>query len=138
VQVYKEKLLALLPYIDILFGNSAEAFEFSKQMQWQFDRLDDIAKTIAVYTKENGSFKTRIVVITQGSENIIVAEGNTVTEFKVNALNYTHIVDTNGAGDAFIGGFIAAKSQHLEIEECVQTGSKCAAIVLKNLGCQFN
>jgi len=47
------------------------------------------------------------------------------------------IVDTNGAGDSFVGGFLAAYSQGKEVEECVHAGIKMATIVVQRLGCQF-
>jgi adenosine kinase len=47
--------------------------------------------------------KKRIVVITQGDKPVILAIGDTTKEYPVNKLEPEQIVDTNGAGDAFVG-----------------------------------
>lgn len=44
------------------------------------------------------------MVITQGGDPIIVVEGNNLIEYPVTKLTIDEIRDTNGAGDAFVGG----------------------------------
>lgn len=53
--------------------------------------------------KENQS-RPRMVVFTQGEGNVIVVTGSEVQEFPVTKLTPDQIKDTNGAGDAFVGG----------------------------------
>jgi len=48
-----------------------------------------------------------VVVITQGSSDTIVAVQGVVRSFTVEKIPNHLLVDTNGAGDAFVGGFIA-------------------------------
>ena len=50
------------------------------------------------------SDRKRTVVITQGCDPVIVVVGTAVAEYPVNILPKDKIVDTNGAGDAFVGG----------------------------------
>lgn len=45
-----------------------------------------------------------MVVITQGDQPTIVAVEGKITEYPVKALTKEQLVDTNGAGDAFVGG----------------------------------
>lgn len=47
------------------------------------------------------------MVITQGSSETIVAVQGVVRTFPVEKIPNHLLVDTNGAGDAFVGGFIA-------------------------------
>ena len=47
------------------------------------------------------------MIITQGSDPVVCAENGTVVEFPAEKLPASKIVDTNGAGDAFVGGFLA-------------------------------
>ena len=45
-----------------------------------------------------------MVVFTQGALPTIVVENGSVTEYPVIPLKEGELVDTNGAGDAFVGG----------------------------------
>ena len=40
-----------------------------------------------------------------------------------------------GAGDAFLGGVLAALAQQRPLDECVRRGSAAAAIVVTRVGC---
>jgi len=44
------------------------------------------------------------------------------------------VVDTVGAGDAFHGGFLFALSRGAELDEAVETGSRCAALNCRRFG----
>jgi sugar/nucleoside kinase (ribokinase family) len=48
------------------------------------------------------------------------------------------IVDTNGAGDSFVGGFFAALSRGESVIDCVKAGVKLSGIVVQHLGCAFD
>ena len=50
------------------------------------------------------------------------------------ALNSEQVVDTTGAGDAFIGGFIAAYVHKRPLEQCLQIGTLCAAHKIQQPG----
>ncbi len=71
----------------------------------KFDTKDvaEIAKKIVAMPKENQA-RPRMVVFTQGEGNVIVVTGSEVQEFPVTKLTPDQIKDTNGAGDAFVGG----------------------------------
>jgi adenosine kinase len=61
-----------------------------------------IAKAISELPKKNSQRK-RVVVITQGSDPTVLAiTGQDLKEFAVK--KPLEIVDTNGAGDSFVGG----------------------------------
>lgn len=64
----------------------------------------EIANSIARMPKLNEK-KRRIVIITQGEKPVVLSDGETVKEFPVKQLKPEEIVDTNGAGDAFVGKF---------------------------------
>ena len=48
------------------------------------------------------------------------------------------IVDLNGAGDAFLGGFLSQFMQGKNLEACCKAGNDAANVILKNIGCTFD
>src|SRR5262249_39184042 len=45
------------------------------------------------------------------------------------------VVNSVGAGDAFLGGFLAAWLRDLPLSECARWGNACGAIVVSRHGC---
>lgn len=48
------------------------------------------------------------------------------------------IVDTNGAGDAFVGGFLGMFIQKKPVEDCVRCGIWAASHIIRHSGCTFD
>ncbi|XP_045537212.1 adenosine kinase 1 isoform X1 [Papilio machaon] len=136
-QFYKEPLEKMIPYVDILFGNETEAEAFAKAFNIPGDNSEQIAKNIATLPKLN-STKPRVVVITQGSDPVILVEGNKVTLIPVRKLDKEQIVDTNGAGDAFTGGFLSQLVLGKPYETCVKCGIYSATHIIQHSGCTFS
>jgi len=76
-------------------------------------------------------------VVTQGPEHVIVWSGHGVKRFAVDQLPDDEIVDTNGAGDSFVGGFLSEIYQGNGIEQAVKTGCRLSREVIKRSGCAF-
>jgi len=72
----------------------------------QTNNIGEIALKIAAITKVNTN-RPRVVVITQGHLPTLVVENGKLTEYPVLPIAAEEIIDTNGAGDAFVGGFLA-------------------------------
>lgn len=102
-EYYKKPMLAALPYVDILFGNEVEADAFAKANDFQTTNRKEIALKLSQMEKINRK-RQRIVIITQGPDNILVVKDNVIKEFAAMRLPEDKVVDTNGAGDAFVGG----------------------------------
>jgi adenosine kinase len=121
------QLQQVLPYCDIIIGNETEA-EAWAEANGVPDKKDihAVAKKIAVLPKANAS-RPRIVIITQGAQSTILAnsaEPESTKTFPVSPLTDDEIVDTNGAGDAFAGGFLGAFVSGKSLDECVEVGHK--------------
>lgn len=133
-QFYSAPLNEALPYVDILFSNEEEVEAYSKANNLGTTDLKEIAQAIAKIEKVNKS-RSRTVIVTQGPGSIIVvAKGNT-QEFSVPKID--DIVDTNGAGDAFCGGFLAEFVRGSPLEECIKCACFAAGVVIKHQGCTF-
>ena len=50
---------------------------------------------------------------------------------------FPQIVDTNGAGDAFVGGFLAALVEGKDQSTCVRCGIWAATKIIQQSGCTF-
>ena len=46
-------------------------------------------------------------------------------------------MDTNGAGDSFVGGFLAYKALNKSLDECIDAGIYAAHEIIKLSGCAF-
>ncbi|MDH4943926.1 ribokinase [Sulfurimonas sp. C5] len=71
------------------------------------------------------------VVLTLGKKGVIYSEDKTV--IKVDALK-VKAVDTTGAGDTFIGYFLAELSRGIRIEKCLKTAVKASSICVTKKG----
>ena len=104
VPPFKAALDAALAHVDFLFGNETEAATYGEVSGWGKD-VATVALKLAAMPKACGS-RPRVVVFTQGCDPTIVACGGTVSQFPVPKLDKKDLVD-NGAGDAFVGGFLS-------------------------------
>jgi len=134
-QFFKDPLNQVLEYADIVFGNETEADTFAEQnFEKGMDRKD-IAKKIAALPYK-GKGKSRVVVITQGGDPCILVENGEVSEHPVIKLSSDQIVDTNGAGDAFVGGFLAQLAKGKSTKEAIQCGIWAATEIIQVSGCK--
>ncbi len=58
-----------------------------------------------------------------------------VLEFPAERLPAERIVDTNGAGDAFVGGFLAQHVQGAPLDQAVRCGIWAATHIIQRSGC---
>ena len=135
VQFFKDPLMAAMPFADFVFGNESEATAFGVAHGWGED-LKEIALRLAQLPKNSGS-RCRTVVFTQGAESTIVVHQGVVHTFDVPKLDAKEIVDTNGAGDAFVGGFVSRLALGKPIADCVKAGHWAAQVVIRQSGCTF-
>jgi adenosine kinase len=135
-QFFKDPLDASAPYWDYVIGNETEAAAYAESHGLGTTAgVRDIAKALANLPKANSQRK-RVAVITQGPEPTIVAvQGEAeVKEYPVHAISKEEINDTNGAGDAFAGGFCAGIVEGRPLDECVDMGQWLALLSIKELG----
>ena len=132
VDFFGEQLATALEYADFVFSNESEAAAYAKKHNLGED-LSAVALAVAAspMKKKNGK---RTVIFTQGSNSTIVAYDGKVTEYAVEVLPKEMLVDTNGAGDAFVGGFLSQLVQKKDIAECVNAGHWAARQIIQVSG----
>jgi adenosine kinase len=138
-QFFKDPLDSSSQYWDYLIGNESEALSYSESHNLDTKDIESIAKSIALLPKKNTK-RPRVVVITQGTDDTVVAVGDvekgtvSVNKYPVHPIPGNKIVDSNGAGDAFAGGFVAALVQGKKLETAVDMGQWLAALSLQEIG----
>jgi adenosine kinase len=131
---------AILPYVGVYFGNETEAVTLAKAMGWNMTDVKKIAIKLA--QEDCKSARPRTVVFTQGGDPTVVVVADeervwSVNEYPVIPIKAEAILDTNGAGDAFVGGFLAGMAAGVEIKDCIARANYAANVVIQRSGCTF-
>lgn len=134
IQFFKDQMMSVMPFADIVFGNETEAATFADTFNLGTTDVKKIALAISMLPKENGA-KGRMVIITQGSDPVVCVQNGQVHEFAAQKLSADKIVDTNGAGDAFVGGFLAQHVRGAELGTAVKCGIWAATHIIQRSGC---
>ncbi|KAG0293433.1 adenosine kinase [Dissophora globulifera] len=134
-QFFTQVLNDVMPYVDVLFGNEGEAEAYA--LAHNLPNPKDVKATAAYISKlpKVNAKRERLVVFTQGVDNTIVVKADgTVQEYPIIAISESKIVDCNGAGDAFCGGFVAKLVQGADIATAVAKGHYLAHEVIQQVG----
>ncbi|XP_077896030.1 adenosine kinase isoform X6 [Ictidomys tridecemlineatus] len=114
----------------------AEAATFAREQGFETKDIKEIARKTQALPKVN-SKRQRIVVFTQGKDDTIMATENEVTAFAVLDQDQKEIIDTIGAGDAFVGGFLSQLVCDKPLTECIRAGHYAANVIIRRTGCTF-
>jgi sugar/nucleoside kinase (ribokinase family) len=109
---HKDKLLPLLPLVEILFLN-----------------LDEANALWGVNEKEIGAYVTVITNGAHGGKAIIDGK-----DYLFDALKIKKVVDTTGAGDAFASGMVSGVLYGKTYEQAINWGRKNETSVLEFVG----
>ena len=114
-------LAPCLPLIDLLFANEDEARMLTGHA--------DPFKAVAAF-RDGGA---RDVVIKLGSRGALVFEASSLEPFASAALPI-EAVDTTGAGDCFVGGFLAALQRGFDYPRAAQLANAAGALSVSAFG----
>lgn len=135
VEFFHDQLTEVLPYADFVFCNESEAAALIKKRDWKCN-IEEAALKLSALPKSSGSLP-RTVIFTQGKDATIVAKEGKVTLYPVPTIQKELLIDTNGAGDSFVGGFLAKLAQGFEVDECVRAGHYTARVIIQQSGVVF-
>ena len=115
-----DALAEVLPMIDYLFPNEHEAAYYTGK--------ETFPEMAAVFR----SYGVKQVIIKAGAEGCYVSgpEG----DFRVPAVPVEKVVDTTGAGDHFVAGFMAGILQGASLRDCAESGVRLAARAITHTG----
>lgn len=109
-----------LQYVDYLFPNDAEAM-----MVTRTETVEEAAQDLL-----NAGVGT--VIIKCGAKGCYVK--NKELEFWAAPEQEVTCVDTTGAGDSFVGGFLHGMARDLPLEECVKQANRCGVRAVQKVG----
>ncbi len=120
VTYFKSELNSLISYqgVDVLFCNEEEAKHFTE--------CDTPEAAINALSE-----KARLIAMTRGSKGAWIMKDKTL--YTIPAIE-TKAIDTNGAGDAFAGAFLAGIFQGLSLEKAGKLANSVAAKVVSQYG----
>eukprot|EP00727_Mastigamoeba_balamuthi_P007930 m51a1_g3758 adenosine kinase, putative (349) ;mRNA; r:106943-108200 len=139
MQFFWERMEQVLPYVTHVFCNETEAATIAPRLGVAADDLPAIARALAAFKTAAPSIH-RTVVITNGPRAAVACRDGAVTTHEPEDIPRSEIVDTNGAGDSFVGGFLAAmiKGNGSDIAKCMAAGNYCAGQCLRHASCKFS
>ena len=113
-------IACLLKYIDYLIPNEAEATRLTGET--------DVYRNAELFLEHGAS----CVVIKQGKNGCLICTKDKKVE--IPAYPYVKLVDTTGAGDSFVAGFIWGLKNGMPIGECGRFGCAVASCTVEKLG----
>ena len=119
---YHESHQSLINELDYLFPNEDEAYQMTG---------DSLAQDAAAKLLDSG---VKCVIVTGGRLGCLIANATLAEFVKVPAYEVSHPVDTTGAGDGFVGGFLAARMKGIDLEPAARVGHAVAANVVMDFG----
>jgi adenosine kinase len=135
-----DAVMDAIEHADYVFCNEEEASTIAEKLGLKAEDRVGAAKAICNYKKANTK-RSRTVIITQQAEPVIVCtkDGENVKEFQVQIppVESEKIIDSNGAGDALVGGFLAGMIQNKSMEDCLKDGIALSAQIIQTHGCVF-
>jgi adenosine kinase len=137
VQTYYDRFIELANFSDLIIANKAELEELAQEKgKENKDLFIKISKKLVR--------KKRLFVVTDGKKGVIVAKydyDRGTMDFILRGfpklVKLEDIVDLNGAGDAFLGGFLSQYMLGKSFEACCKAGNDVAGIIIRNIGCTF-
>ena len=138
---FSDQILQVITYGDVIFANLEEAkFMVTEVLKQEYTDNSDLAIILAKLPKKNSS-KKRVMVVTCGPDPAIVViydhsknKIEYINNFEPLLVDKENIIDTNGAGDSFAGGFLAYYMTGKSIEDCVFAGHYAAAAIIQKRG----
>ena len=115
-----EDLAPALAYVDYLFPNEKEAMLLTGA-----STVEEVAETLS-------RAGVGTVVIKCGARGCYVQTA--ARSFWSPAEEGVTCVDTTGAGDSFVGGFLSCLARDLPLEECAAFANQCGARAVEHVG----
>ena len=131
---FSDSIYPLIEQSNYVFGNESEvkAFVEAKGINQTEDDVEAANYFAREFFKKDSE---QTLIVTRGDKSILMITKDTLEEIEVPVMDAKYIKDTNGAGDAFVGGFISKLAEGKSKKECVEYGVTIAQLILTQVGC---
>lgn len=137
VESFADRMLEVSNSASLIFCNDDEARSFSKNKS---ENIEEVAESLHRILAP----LDRILVITCGSKPVVVSR----YDYKLGSIDFIiksivhkvpeeEIVDTNGCGDSYVGGFLSQYIQGKSLEACARAGNWASSVIIRNVGCTY-
>lgn len=137
VKSFPKDITWLSKKADIVFGNRDEFEELASINGFQ--TMEDLITNLI--NEYSNTSKEKLIIVTDGASPVYFYQGNSsgIDSDLVNVpqVNANEIIDTTGAGDSFVAGFIHALIDGKSARECIELGCEISAKVIKVIGCNL-
>ena len=142
---YSQDISKLCEYADIIFCNISEAKHFCEILNIKTTgSVEDLSNQLCKKINKINKNKKRIVVVTNGGMPAACCEYDFITQkitfsdvFSSKFVSSEKIVDTNGAGDSFAGGFLSQLMKGKSLDKCMKAGHWAASMIIQKRGCHI-
>lgn len=117
---FKDQFIKLLPNIDIVVGNEEEFY-----CLYDTKNLDDVYNAVRQMVP--------LAVITRGSDGAVIITHDEIIHVPVQH-KVTNVVDTTGAGDMFLAGFLYGQTHDMDIKKSAMLGNALAGRLIQQIG----
>jgi sugar/nucleoside kinase (ribokinase family) len=114
----RKNLLSMINRVSIIFANYEEGRALTNK-----DEPISIVKELANYVD--------MAILTLGKEGCIVTNGHKIFREK---LAVARTIDTTGAGDAFVGVFLAKHIKGSTLKDCIKSATFVSTLVTQQIG----
>lgn len=113
-------IACLLKYIDYIIPNEIEAEQLTGEK--------DVFRSAEMFMEHGAS----CVIIKRGKQGCLIKSHN--QEIEIPAYPNAKAIDTTGAGDSFVAGFIWGLKNGMSLEECGRFGCAVASCTVEKMG----
>ena len=141
---YIKDIYKICAFADIIFANQSEASLYCSLLGYEVlnpEDTEELAYLLSKNIPKQNNNKNRIVVVTFGPKPASVCEFNHKKQeivfkksFDVKKVDPDKIIDTDGAGDSFAGGFLSKFMKKKDLKECMKAGHYAASIMIQRRG----
>ena len=138
IKLFNNELIEIANEADIIAGNMEEAIELANTGDNSKEKIFE-----NIFNKFKPK-QNRLLIITDGPNGVYCSQYDYMSrrmdfiyQFFAPKIKDELIRDFNGAGDAFLGGFLSQYMKGNSIENCAKIGIEAATVIIKNIGCTF-